>query len=49
MTNNPKKLIGLEGHGIEITERVKMDINSNPDNKEYLSTKKKKLGHMFDL
>ena len=49
MTNNPKKLIGLEGHGIEITERVKMDINSNPDNQEYLSTKKKKLGHIFDL
>ena len=49
MTNNPKKLIGLEGHGIEITKRVKMDINSNPDNEEYLSTKKKKLGHMFDL
>ena len=49
MTNNPKKLIGLEGHGIEITKRVKMDINANPDNQKYLSTKKKKLGHMFDL
>ena len=49
MTNNPKKLIGLEGHGIEITERVKMDINANPDNQEYLSTKKNKLGHMIDL
>ena len=49
MTNNPKKLIGLEGHGIEISERVKMDINANPDNQEYLSTKKKKLGHMIDL
>ena len=49
MTNNPKKLVGLEGHGIEIVERVKMDINLNPDNQEYLSTKKKKLGHMFDI
>ena len=49
MTNNPKKLIGLEGHGIEISERVKMDINVNPDNQKYLSTKKKKLGHMIDL
>jgi 3,4-dihydroxy 2-butanone 4-phosphate synthase/GTP cyclohydrolase II len=49
MTNNPKKLIGLEGHGIEISERVKMDINANPDNQKYLSTKKKKLGHMIDL
>ena len=49
ITNNPKKLIGLEGHGIEISERVKMDINANPDNQKYLSTKKKKLGHMIDL
>ena len=49
ITNNPKKLIGLEGHGIEISERVEMDINANPDNQKYLSTKKKKLGHMIDL
>jgi 3,4-dihydroxy 2-butanone 4-phosphate synthase/GTP cyclohydrolase II len=49
MTNNPKKLVGLEGHGIEITKRVKMGIDANPDNQKYLSTKKKKLGHMIDL
>ena len=49
MTNNPKKLIGLEGHGLEITGRVQMDIENNPDNQKYLSTKKAKMGHMIDL
>ena len=49
MTNNPKKLVGLEGHGIEITERVKMNIDANPDNQKYLSTKKTKMGHLLDL
>ena len=49
MTNNPKKLVGLEGHGLEITGRVQMDIENNPDNQKYLSTKKAKMGHMIDL
>ena len=49
MTNNPKKLIGLEGHGLEITGRVKMNVSNNPENQKYLSTKKTKLGHMLDL
>ena len=49
MTNNPKKLIGLEGHGLEITGRVKMNVSNNPENQKYLSTKKIKLGHMLDL
>ena len=49
MTNNPKKLVGLEGHGLEITGRVQMNIENNPDNQKYLSTKKAKMGHMIDL
>ncbi|MFL3008879.1 MAG: bifunctional 3,4-dihydroxy-2-butanone-4-phosphate synthase/GTP cyclohydrolase II [Candidatus Neomarinimicrobiota bacterium] len=49
ITNNPKKLIGLEGHGLEITERVKIKTETKPENERYLSTKKSKLGHMLDL
>ncbi len=48
MTNNPKKLVGLEGHGLEIAKRIKIKMPSAPENEKYLSTKAKKLGHMFD-
>jgi 3,4-dihydroxy 2-butanone 4-phosphate synthase/GTP cyclohydrolase II len=47
MTNNPKKLLGLEGHGIELTERVEIQMNHNEKNAYYLKTKKAKLGHML--
>jgi len=47
MTNNPKKLLGLEGHGIELTERVEIQMNHNERNAYYLKTKKAKLGHML--
>ena len=47
MTNNPKKIIGLEGYGIEIVERVPIKIEPNPHNKRYLDTKNKKLGHIL--
>tara|TARA_A100001011_G_C14259857_1_gene821870 strand:- start:59 stop:1255 length:1197 start_codon:yes stop_codon:yes gene_type:complete len=48
MTNNPKKLVGLEGHGLKIAKRIKIKIPSAPENEKYLSTKAKKLGHIFD-
>ena len=48
MTNNPKKLVGLEGHGLEISERIKIKMPTEPENQKYLSTKAKKLGHIFD-
>ena len=50
MTNNPKKVVGLEGYGLEIVERVPIQIIPNPVNENYLITKKEKLGHllMFD-
>ena len=48
MTNNPKKLVGLEGHGLEISERIKIKMPTGPENEKYLSTKAKKLGHIFD-
>jgi len=47
MTNNPRKIVGLEGYGIEIVERVPIKIEPNPHNKRYLDTKNKKLGHIL--
>jgi 3,4-dihydroxy 2-butanone 4-phosphate synthase/GTP cyclohydrolase II len=48
MTNNPKKIIGLSGYGIEIVERIPIEINSRKENRKYLSTKKEKLGHLLE-
>jgi 3,4-dihydroxy 2-butanone 4-phosphate synthase/GTP cyclohydrolase II len=47
MTNNPKKIVGLEGYGITITGRVPIVIEPNEDNIRYLTTKKNKMGHMI--
>ena len=49
LTNNPKKLVGLQGHGLEITSRIPIQIEMNQENKEYLNTKKNKLGHLLNL
>lgn len=47
MTNNPKKIIGLEGHGLKVTERVPIEIKPNAKSYKYLKTKKQKLGHIL--
>ena len=47
LTNNPRKVVGLEGHGLEIIERVPICPVSNPHNARYLGTKKTKLGHLL--
>jgi 3,4-dihydroxy 2-butanone 4-phosphate synthase/GTP cyclohydrolase II len=47
LTNNPRKIVGLEGYGLEITEQVPIRIKPNPHNAKYLRTKKEKLGHLF--
>lgn len=47
MTNNPKKLSGLEGYGLELSERVAIKMNHNELNEYYLRTKKEKLGHLL--
>jgi 3,4-dihydroxy 2-butanone 4-phosphate synthase/GTP cyclohydrolase II len=45
LTNNPKKVVGLEGYGLSITEQVPLQIRPNQYNYFYLKTKKEKLGH----
>jgi len=49
MTNNPKKISGIQGYGLEITEQVPLEIASGPDNIKYLRTKKDKMRHRLDL
>jgi 3,4-dihydroxy 2-butanone 4-phosphate synthase/GTP cyclohydrolase II len=48
MTNNPKKIIGLNGYGMEIVERVPLQIPARKENARYLSTKKEKMGHLLE-
>ena len=47
MTNNPQKVKGLDGHGLEIVERVPLQTKPNPFNRRYLQTKRSKLGHLL--
>ncbi|MDD2335966.1 MAG: bifunctional 3,4-dihydroxy-2-butanone-4-phosphate synthase/GTP cyclohydrolase II [Geobacteraceae bacterium] len=48
MTNNPKKMVGLEGYGLDIVERVPVEIEATVCNLKYLQTKREKMGHMLD-
>jgi len=48
MTNNPKKIIGIEGYGIEVVRRVPVFYGYTPENKCYLETKKDKMGHIYE-
>lgn len=47
LTNNPRKIIGLDGYGLHIVERVSIEVSPKKDNIQYLRTKQKKLGHMI--
>ncbi len=49
ITNNPKKIVGIQGYGIEVVERVPIEIKPNCNNVRYLQTKKEKMGHMLTL
>ena len=47
LTNNPRKVVGLEGYGLEIVEQVPIKVKANPHNLRYLNTKREKLGHLL--
>lgn len=47
MTNNPRKVVGLEGFGLKLTERVPLEIPARPSNAKYLKAKREKLGHLL--
>ena len=49
MTNNPKKIVGLEGYGMEVVERVPIEIQPNEENMNYLMCKKEKMGHLLHI
>jgi len=48
LTNNPRKIVGLEGHGLHVVERIHLELPVNEHNKKYLQTKKNKLDHLLD-
>ncbi|MDD5166549.1 MAG: bifunctional 3,4-dihydroxy-2-butanone-4-phosphate synthase/GTP cyclohydrolase II [Candidatus Omnitrophica bacterium] len=49
LTNNPRKIVGLEGYGLRVIERVPLEVEPNPLNYHYLRTKKNKLGHNLSI
>jgi len=49
LTNNPRKRVGISGFGLEVVERVPLEVPSNPRNRKYLETKRSKLGHILTL
>ena len=49
MTNNPKKIVGLQGYGLEVIERIPLEIKPGWRNFGYLRTKKAKMGHLLKL
>lgn len=49
LTNNPRKIVGLEGYGLKVIERVPLEIEPNPANYNYLKAKKEKLGHNLNI
>ncbi|MBQ6598965.1 MAG: bifunctional 3,4-dihydroxy-2-butanone-4-phosphate synthase/GTP cyclohydrolase II, partial [Lentisphaeria bacterium] len=48
LTNNPQKIIGIDGYGLQIVERVPIIIPPQKNNRKYLETKMKKMGHLLD-
>jgi 3,4-dihydroxy 2-butanone 4-phosphate synthase/GTP cyclohydrolase II len=47
LTNNPKKIVGLDGYGLKLIEQVPIRVKANPHNAKYLETKRKKMGHLL--
>jgi 3,4-dihydroxy 2-butanone 4-phosphate synthase/GTP cyclohydrolase II len=49
LTNNPRKVVSLEGFGLEIVEKIQIEIKANPSNLSYLTAKRDKLGHWLKV
>ncbi len=49
LTNNPQKIIGLEGYGLKVIKRIPLEVASSKSNKKYLKVKKEKLGHLLNI
>ena len=49
ITNNPRKIVGIEGYGLKVIERVPMEMEPTPENLKYLETKRDKLGHLLNI
>jgi 3,4-dihydroxy 2-butanone 4-phosphate synthase/GTP cyclohydrolase II len=49
LTNNPRKVVGLEGYGLKVVETMPLVVPCNPYNRQYLETKRKKLGHIIEV
>lgn len=49
ITNNPKKIIGIEGYGLKVIKRIPMEVSPTPENLKYLETKRDKLGHLIEV
>jgi 3,4-dihydroxy 2-butanone 4-phosphate synthase/GTP cyclohydrolase II len=49
ITNNPRKIVGIEGYGLKVVERVPMEMEPTPENLKYLETKRDKLGHLLKI
>jgi 3,4-dihydroxy 2-butanone 4-phosphate synthase/GTP cyclohydrolase II len=49
ITNNPTKIVGLEGYGLQIVERVPLHVATTTDSARYMETKREKMGHLFDV
>ncbi len=49
MTNNPKKIVGLEGYGLKVVERVPIEVTPHEENRNYLKCKQEKMGHLLNL
>jgi 3,4-dihydroxy 2-butanone 4-phosphate synthase/GTP cyclohydrolase II len=48
ITNNPRKIVGLEGYGLSVVERIHLELPPTPDNIHYMQTKREKLGHILN-
>ena len=47
LTNNPRKIVGLEGYGLEVVERVPLEVAPTPENQSFLAARREQLGHLL--